>query len=216
MSDQPTVDEEKRATLRRFATLGAATPLVGLGGRYQDVEAGTGAGTDTGASEVRTAIRGYVATTPGAHFSKVRDDLKLGTGETQHHLQRLVDAGIVETRKDGDYRRYFTAGQFSAFEKVALGYLRRETARGLLIALLREPTATGSEIAAGLDVSRATVSNTAKDLDEAGLLSRTDGYAVRNPETVLTLLVRFADSFGPAAVTFASEAAALIRFDPTA
>ena len=46
------------------------------------------------------------------------------------------------------------------------------------------------------------------------MLSREDGYAVRNPETVLTLLVRFADSFGADAVDFASDAAGLIRFDP--
>jgi predicted transcriptional regulator len=208
MTEPGGVDEEKRATLRRFATLGAATPLVGFGGSSGGDDA------DTATSEVRTAIRGYIATTPGAHFSKVRDDLKLGTGETQHHLRRLVDAGAVETRKDGDYRRYFVAGAFSDFEQVALGYLRRQTARGLLIALLGDPDATGSEIAAALDVSRATVSTTAKELDAAGLLSREDGYAVRNPETVLTLLVRFADSFGADAAAFASDAADLIRFDP--
>jgi predicted transcriptional regulator len=212
MTDRPAVDEEKRATLRRFASLGAATPLVGLGGRNGDV----GGNADDGTSEVRSAIRGYLATTPGAHFSKVRDDLKLGTGETQHHLKRLLDAGVVETRKDGDYRRYFVAGQFSDFEQVALGYLRRETARGVLIALLRDPDATGSDIATALDVSRATVSTTAKELDAAGLLSRADGYAVRTPETVLTLLVRFADSFGADAVAFAAEAADLIRFNPGA
>jgi predicted transcriptional regulator len=211
MTDQPGVDEEKRATLRRFATLGAATPLVGLGGRTGESD-GTDARTD--GNEVRAAIRGYVATTPGAHFSKVRDDLKLGTGETQHHLRRLVDAGAVETRKDGDYRRYFVAGRFSDFEQVALGYLRRETARGILVALLRDPDATGSGIAASLGVSRATVSTTAKELDAAGLLSRTGGYAVRNPETVLTLLIRFADSFGADAVDLSTEAADLIRFDP--
>ncbi|WP_142856025.1 winged helix-turn-helix transcriptional regulator [Salinigranum halophilum] len=205
MSEQPSVDEEKRTTLRRFAALGTATPLVGLGSRND---------TDTGNSETRAAIRGYLATTPGAHFSKIRDDLKLGTGETQHHLRRLVEAGAVETRKDGDYRRYFTAGQFSDFEQVALGYLRRETARGVLLALIRDPTATGSDIARALDVSRATVSTTAKELDAVGLLSRADGYAVRNPETVLTLLVRFADSFGEDAVAFASEAADFIRFEP--
>jgi predicted transcriptional regulator len=205
MADQPGVDEEKRATLRRFAALGTATPLVGLGNRND---------TESEHSETRAAIRGYLATTPGAHFSKVRDDLKLGTGETQHHLRRLVDAGAVETRKDGDYRRYFAAGQFSDFEQVALGYLRRETARGVLLALLRDPAATGTDIAATLDVSRATVSTTAKELDSVGLLSRTDGYAVRRPETVLTLLVRFAESFGEDAVAFASEAADFIRFEP--
>jgi predicted transcriptional regulator len=202
------VDEDKRATLRRFAALGAATPLVGRGRTGAD-----DAGSD-GDSDARDAIVGYLATTPGAHFSKVRDDLQLGTGETQHHLDRLLDAGTVESRRDGDYRRFFPAGRFTAFEQRALGYLRRPTPRGMVIELLRNPSATGTDVAAALDVSRATVSAHAKDLEAAGLLSREDGYAVRRPETLITLLVRYADSFGPDAVGFAGDAADYIRFDP--
>ena len=86
------VDESKRATLRRFAALGAATPLVGL----PAAEA---------TSDVRGAIVGYLASTPGAHFSKIRDDLQLGTGETQHHLRRLSAEEVLTPRKDGDYKR---------------------------------------------------------------------------------------------------------------
>ena len=67
-----------------------------------------------GTNDARDAIVGYLAATPGAHFSKVRDDLKLGTGETQHHLRRLLDAGAIESRRDGDYRRFFPAGRFSS------------------------------------------------------------------------------------------------------
>jgi predicted transcriptional regulator len=197
------VDEEKRATLRRFAALGAAAPLVGLG-----------ADRSSDGSDVRDAIVGYLATTPGAHFSKLRDDLKLGTGETQHHLERLLEAGAVESRRDGDYRRFYPAGRFSPFEQVALGYLRRETPRGMVVELLRDPDATGSDLAAALGVSRATVSAHAKDLAAAGLLSREDGYAVEHPETLITLLVRYADSFGSDAVGFAGDAASFIRFDP--
>jgi predicted transcriptional regulator len=202
MSDR--VDEEKRATLRRFAALGAATPFVGS--LRSDEQEST--------SDARDAIVGYLAATPGAHFSKVRDDLKLGTGETQHHLKRLLSEGIVESRRDGDYRRFFPASRFSEFEQTALGYLRRRTPRGMLIELLRTPDATGSDLAAALDVSRATVSNYAKDLDAAGLLSREDGYRVESPETVITLLLRYADSFGEDAARFASDADQFIRFDP--
>jgi predicted transcriptional regulator len=198
------VDADKRATLRRFAALGAATPLAGLRG-------GDG---DAARSDVRDAIVGYLATTPGAHFSKVRDDLKLGTGEAQHHLRRLLDDGVVESRRDGDYRRFFPANRFSSFEQTALGYLRRETPRGMLLALLRDPSASGSDLAATLDVSRATVSTYAKELAEVGLLSRDDGYAVVRPETLITLLVRYADSFGADATSFATDADAYIRYDP--
>ncbi|ELZ58779.1 MULTISPECIES: MarR family transcriptional regulator [unclassified Haloferax] len=202
------VDEDKRATLRRFAALGAATPLVGLGGGDD------GDDDSSGSSDARDAIVGYVASTPGAHFSKVRDDLQLGTGETQYHLRNLVDDDTLEVSRDGDYKRFFPADRFSEFEQVALGYLRRDTPRGMLVHLLRDPAATGSELAARLGVSRATVSTYAKELDAVGLLSRADGYAVRNPETVITLLIRYADSFGSDAAAFADDAAELIRFDP--
>ncbi|PSQ32296.1 MarR family transcriptional regulator [Halobacteriales archaeon SW_10_68_16] len=198
------VDESKRATLRRFAALGAASPLAGL----------ASAGSVDSGSDAPDAIRGYLTATPGAHFSKVRDDLQLGTGETQHHLRRLENTGAVESRKDGNYRRYFPAGRFSEFEQVALGYLRRETARRMVVALLEDPSLSAGAIADRLGVSRPTVSSYARQLDEAGLLSREGGYTVEAPETLLVLLVRYADSFDEATVELAAEADDLVVYDP--
>ena len=197
----PGVDEEKRATLRRFAAIGAVSPFA------------RAADDSPGDSDAREAIVGYLGTTPGAHFSKVRDDLRLGTGETQHHLRRLVDAGAIEGHRDGDYRRFYPAGRFTTFEQTALGYLRRETARGLVIGLLREPDASGSDLAAALSVSPSTISRQAADLADAGLLERDDGYRLVDSETLLVLLVRFADSFDGEAVALAADAADLIRLE---
>lgn len=198
------VDERKRATLRRFAAVGAASPLARLSESDEESE--------TGGSEARDAIAGYLSTTPGAHFSKIRDDLKLGTGETQHHLRRLEE-GAVERFRDGDYKRFVAAGRFDDFEKQALGYLRRETPRGMLIELLARPEATASELATSLGVSAPTVSKYAGELEEAGLLSRADGYAVERPETILLLLVRHADSFGERARALARDADGLVRYE---
>jgi predicted transcriptional regulator len=204
------VDESKRATLRRFAALGTAGA-----GSLAKLTGGAEAENDGDAerSDARDAIVGYLATTPGAHLSKVRDDLQLATGETQHHLRSLLSAGAVESRRDGDYRRFFPAGRFDEFEQVALGYLRRDTPRGMLVELLRDPEASAGELAARLDVSRPTISKYAGQLESAGLLSREDGYAVERPETVLVLLVRYADSFGDEATALADEADGLIAFD---
>jgi len=200
MAREEGVDQSKRATLRRFAALGAASPLVGVG---------LASASDSDAPD---ALTGYLAATPGAHFSKIRDDLQLGTGEAQHHLRNLEDDGVLESRKDGDYRRYFPAAQFSEFEQVVLGQLRRQTPRGILAALLEDPDATSGDIAAQLDVSRPTVSKHAARLDEAGVLSREDGYTVTEPETVLLLLVRYADSFGEDAARLASMAPSLLEY----
>ena len=197
----PGVDESKRATLRRFAALGAVGSLA----RALD--------DSPGDSDAREAIAGYLQTTPGAHFSKVRDDLGLGTGETQHHVRRLLDAGVIESRRDGDYRRFYPARRFSTFEQVALGYLRRATPRGMVIELLRNPGASGSELATALDVSAPTISRYAAELADAGLLVSDDGYRLVDSETILLLLVRYADSFDDEAVALAAEAADLISLD---
>ncbi|MDZ7701890.1 MAG: MarR family transcriptional regulator [Halobacteriales archaeon] len=194
------VDEDKRATLRRFAALGAATPLVRLA-----------ESPSTGDVGVREAILGYLDAVPGAHFSKLRDDLQLGTGETQHHVRRLLEAGAVESRRDGDYRRFYPAGQFTGAEQVALGYLRRDTPRGMVLELLQHPAATGSELASSLDVSQSTISKYAAELAEAGLLERSAGYRLTEAETLLVLLVRYADSFDEEATALAARAAELIE-----
>ncbi|MCU4741972.1 winged helix-turn-helix transcriptional regulator [Halobacteria archaeon AArc-m2/3/4] len=204
MTTSDGVDEEKRATLRRFAAVGAASPLA----RFSD-----SAAADTGESDARDAIAGYLSTTPGAHFSKIRDDLQLGTGETQHHLRRLEELEAVERFRDGDYKRFVLADRFDDFEKNALGYLRRDTPRGMLIELLATPDATASDLADSLDVSAPTVSKYAGELETAGLLSREDGYAVERPETVLLLLVRHADSFGERAMALATGADGLISYN---
>jgi predicted transcriptional regulator len=196
------VDESKRATLRRFAALGAASPLAGL------------ASATESNSDAPEAIVGYLTATPGAHFSKIRDDLQLGTGETQHHLRRLESEDTIESRKDGDYSRYFPADRFSEFEQVALGYLRRETPRGMLVALLESPDIPSGAIAERLDVSRPTVSKHAAEMESAGLLSRENGYSVEQAETLLMLLVQYADSFDERTVELAAAADDLVAYDP--
>ncbi|KDS91148.1 MarR family transcriptional regulator [Halorubrum saccharovorum] len=202
------IDGRKRETLRRFAAIGAAAPFVGTA----SADSGDDEAADT--NETREAIRGYVPTTPGAHFSKLRDDLRLGTGEAQYHLRKLEEASEIESAKDADYRRYFPAGRFDDLDKRALGYLRRDTPRGMVLTLLRDPETTGAELAAELGVSRPTVSTAAADLEAAGLLDRTDGYALTEPERLLTLVVRYADSFDADAVAFADDAASLVAYDP--
>lgn len=200
MGNDGDVDQSKRATLRRFAALGAASPLVSIASASD--------------SDAPDAIAGYVTATPGAHFSKIRDDLQLGTGETQHHLRQLESAGVVESRKDGEYKRYFPTDRFSEFEQIALGYLRRDTPRGMLVTLLEDPGATTGAIASRLGVSRPTVSNHAARLEEAGLLSRDGGYAIQAPETVLLLVVRYADSLGEDAAALAEQAPDLVEYAP--
>lgn len=194
------VDAEKRATLRRFAAVGALSPLTGLIGSESD-----------GENTTREAITGYISMTPGAHFSKIRDDLDLGTGETQYHLRTLIDRDVIESRRDGEYKRYFSDGEFTVFEQRALGYLRRKTPRGIIISLLRDPSVSASTLASQINVSRSTISKYTGELRDAGLLRKGNEYQLVNPETVLILIIRYADSFDLESMMLAKDAATLIN-----
>lgn len=204
MGFHESIDEDKRSTLRRFAAIGAATPLAKL---VED-------DSIDDETHVRNAITGYLEATPGAHFSKIRDDLQLGTGETQHHLRRLAEIGVIESHRDGNYRRFYPSDRFAAHEKTALGYLRRQTPRGMLITLLEDPTVTPVALAEELDVSRPTISKYGNEMESVGLLSRTNGYTVKRPEMILVLLIRYADSFGTRAAKLAERGTEYVAYDP--
>lgn len=200
------VDEDKRATLRRFAAVGAAGPLARLAGGDSDDDGASG-------SDVRRD-HGLPCEDAGRTLLEAPGRSPTGDGETQHHLRRLCADGVVESVRDGEYKRFYPAGRFSAFERRALGYLRRETARGMIRELLSNPDASAGAVADALDVSPATVSKYGAELEAAGVLSRADGYEIQEPETLVVLLVRYADSFDAATVAFASEAASMVSYDP--
>lgn len=203
MPDAGLPDEEKRSTLRQFAALGAIGPFVSL----------SEAPTQSDEPERRAAIRGYLAASPGIHFSKLRDDLDLGTGETQYHVRRLVEERSIESVKDGEYRRLFPAGQFDDRERVALSYLRRQTPRAMLLRLLERPDVSPAELADEIDVSRSTISRAAAELETVGLLERDHGtYTVRDAEILIALLVRYADSFDADTAAFADHVSNVISW----
>jgi hypothetical protein len=64
------------------------------------------------------------------------------------------------------------------------------------------------------DVSRSAVSKYGAKVDEVDLFTRKAAYEIRRPETLLTLVVRYADSFGEEAMAFAGGADELVRYDP--
>ncbi len=179
-------DAEKRETLRQFAALGAVGPLAAAS-RVADVDL---------ESERRAAVLEHVERTPGIHFSMLRDELELGTGETQYHLRRLERAGAIVSHTDGEYRRLFVAGVFSHEERCILSALRRHRHGQILTETLGHPGIAAGELASRLDVSTPAISRAAGELERAGLLNRANGaYHVIDPETLLGLVAQFEESF---------------------
>lgn len=142
-------------------------------------------------SETRARIREHIAANPGVHFRELTRALDLATGQVQYHLERLD--GVRRESVNG--RTHFYAVPYDPWERRAIAYLRRETARDVLIALLDRETAQPGEVADSLGIARSTLEHHLDGLVDSGIVAkRRDGGGVtlslRRPAATAALLRR--------------------------
>jgi len=125
-------------------------------------------------STVRERVHEHVATNPGLHFSAIKDDLDIATGQAQYHLRKLDRAGdIIADEIRGRTHYYDTS--YDPWERRILAFARRETARALLAHLLADGSLAAADLADRLDVSRSTVAWHVSSLAEAGVVEKSYG-----------------------------------------
>lgn len=122
-------------------------------------------------SEVRRAVRQHVESRPGVHFNQLARNLDIATGQAQYHLDRLLDAGAVQSERLRGRTHYFPEG-YDAWERRTVALLRRETAREIIAAALDGDDPAAGELADRLDVARSTVSWHVSALVEAGVAEK--------------------------------------------
>jgi predicted transcriptional regulator len=57
----------------------------------------------------RGRISGYIVANPGDHYTAIREALQLSNGNLAFHLKKLEREGVIKSRVDGTYRRYYPA-----------------------------------------------------------------------------------------------------------
>ena len=128
--------------------------------------------------ETRARIRRHVRDTPGVHFNRVSRDLDIATGQAQYHLRRLVRDGEVAVERIGGRAHYFDPA-FDPWDRRAVAFLRRETAREILVRLHAEGATRPATLAEELDLARSTVSWHVSNLAESGIVEKSDDRPMR-------------------------------------
>ncbi|HUR70280.1 MAG TPA: winged helix-turn-helix transcriptional regulator [Candidatus Thermoplasmatota archaeon] len=151
----------------------------------------------------RRRIYECVTTNPGAHLRDVarRCDMPLGT--SLYHLDYLEQAGLIVSRRDGRYKRYFGSHSMGRREKEVLSVLRHDAPRRLVTALLERGASTQRDLCASVGVSRSTVSFHLARLVTEGVVARVPRrpealYEVTEAQFTQDLLSRFAASLAHA------------------
>jgi len=141
--------------------------------------------------DTRSRVRRHVRDTPGVHFNRVSRDLDIATGQAQYHLRRLVRDDEVAVKRIGGRAHYFDPS-FDPWERRALAFLRRETARGILVRLHAGGPTRPATLADDLDLARSTVSWHVSNMVEHGIIEKSDDRPMRlslaRPEQTAALL----------------------------
>ncbi|MHC3380272.1 winged helix-turn-helix transcriptional regulator [Haloarcula sp. H-GB5] len=140
-------------------------------------------------SDTRSRIYRHIESHPGVHFRELTRALDLATGQVQYHLARL---DRVHSESVNGRTHYYTSS-FDPWERHAIAFLRRETARDVLIMLIECEAARPSEVADHLDIARSTLEHHLSGLVEHDIVEkrRSEGrvtLALCRPDLTVELL----------------------------
>lgn len=120
----------------------------------------------------RRSIFACVRENPAAHLRDLARRSGMPLGTALYHLDRLERSGLVVSRRDGRYRRYFEEHAFGPADKQMLCALRLGVPFRIAIALLQTGSASQRELALRLGISLSTASTCMKELAIRGLVER--------------------------------------------
>ncbi len=144
--------------------------------------------------DTRRKIYEAVRKNPGIHLRELQRLTGLAMGQLEYHLDLLERVGLVRSRKQGRYRRYFPAD--SEDDPNLVGIVRSRVGRAILEYLLGVPRANHEEIAEAVGVSPSTLTWHMKRLADAGIVERRKAgrhtyYALKDRDRTFRLLLSY-------------------------
>ncbi|UCE36071.1 MAG: PKD domain-containing protein [Thermoplasmata archaeon] len=105
-------------------------------------------------NEIRGMIRGYIIANPGDNYNSIKRALSLNNGALAYHLKVLERANIIQSKKDGMFKRFYPAGM-----KIPQGNGGEisEIQRILLQKISESPGINQKEVAALLGLSKGVI-----------------------------------------------------------
>ena len=88
------------------------------------------------ALETRRRIYDFIEKNPGLHLREISRKIDISFGGLRHHLDFLEKQGLIITKSNRRYIRYFAAKQVGEKDKEILNLLRQETPLRIIMLLL--------------------------------------------------------------------------------
>lgn len=108
----------------------------------------------------RGKIHGYILANPGDHYNSIKKSLKISNSSFAYHLHVLEREGVIKSRRDGIYKRFYT----SEVQIPSNGNVLKESQRLIIDKIKETPGISQKDIASFLGVSSSTVNYHLQDL----------------------------------------------------
>jgi predicted transcriptional regulator len=120
----------------------------------------------------RTEICSFINVNPGVQFRAICGGLGLSIGVVQFHLAQLQKSGLITSFCKGRYKRFFEAGRFSRREMETIAWLRLETVRNIMKAMLEKKQLSHRDLAVHLKISSQGLTWQMNRLRETNLIQQ--------------------------------------------
>ncbi len=154
--------------------------------------------------DIRRTIYTFINRNPGVHERELSRKLHIPLSTLDYHLYNLRKRGLISTRSDGHYTRYYVE-DVGVKDKKIISVLRQRTARQIILFLLKNPNSYHRDIAAHLNLARSTTTFHLNKLVESNIVERVQKgrestFTVVEPEDIIDLLITYQSSFIDTAV----------------
>jgi predicted transcriptional regulator len=121
------------------------------------------------ALDTRRRIYEAIRRRPGVSGREVERATDMARGETVYHLERLTEAGLIH-REPSPHQDHYFAATVPLGERTLLRLARSDSARRLMVVMLKEPDQTVPDLRAKTGLSQARISVHMRRMLETGLV----------------------------------------------
>ena len=149
--------------------------------------------------ETRKKIYNYISKHPGLHLNELSRKLSIPISTINYHLNYLKKMGIVITKPNGKYLRYFIAEKIGTQEKEIINFLRQDMPLKIVLFLLMYPNSSQIKISRYLGRHTTTIAFHLDKLINVHIVeSISNGkeinYKIKNEKNIFELLTKYKES----------------------
>lgn len=150
--------------------------------------------------ETRKRVYELVVKTPGVHLREIERLTNLPLGVVRYHLDRLQREGLIFSKEDRYFKRFFPKDRIPNVPTETFVALRQEGLRRIVLHLLNNPGSSHSELKSALGLPASTLSTYLSLLMSKNVLRRErrgkeNLYFVVDEEAVMKVLLVYRPTF---------------------